>query len=206
MNPTPDERFTELAVQVTSGKATAEEKADLDGILAGDPARRREFAEWEQFAKVVRTIGEDIAVLDAEPVPVPLKLDQEIRAILAKRFGAVPKEAAAPQKPRVLAAKEMEVLLLKILSDRPMDGFHLSSCLRKAGIAPAEGGEGAWYGLLAQLESKGLLEGQWRPSGGRMSKTYHVTDKGDRRLAGIAAGMGSLDQLTQAVLGFDAAG
>lgn len=44
-------------------------------------------------------------------------------------------------------------------------------------------GEGAIYGVLARLESSGLLQGEWRESSTRMVKMYRLTDAGGLRVA-----------------------
>ncbi len=149
--------------------------------------------------KVVQVIA-FMAAVEASPIPVPEKALERLRSAVLRTYGPAAVAAAAP-KP--LSSKEMEVVALRILSEKPMDGFDLAASLRKAGIQSKEGGEGTLYGVLSRLESSGHLEGRWRPRGARMVKTYHLTEKGTGSLRKSSALAGQFESLCQAAMKFD---
>lgn len=99
-----------------------------------------------------------------------------------------------------LAAKEMEALLLKILSEQSLTGYDIASRLEKASIKLKEGGEGVLYGLLAKLESKGCVRGEWRDVGDKMIKIYRTTEKGDGMLRSVKVEAAQLNRWSELVL------
>ena len=86
---------------------------------------------------------------------------------------------------RVLTAKQMEALLLKVLGENSMTGFEIAERLEKANIKLKEGGEGVLYGLLYKLEMAGRLTGEWMERGNEMIKRYRTTEKGAKSLRSL---------------------
>ena len=103
---------------------------------------------------------------------------------------------------RVLTAKQMEALLVKVLGEKSMTGFEIAERLEKANIKPKEGGEGVIYGILAKLETAGCVHGEWRESGDRMIKIYRTTPKGTRSLEGAEDWEAQLNGWSESVLSF----
>ncbi len=200
MNPVSDTRFLDLAMKALAGRCAAEERAELDRILLEEPKRASEFATLEKEHQVVAKVIPFLAAVEAHPVPVPEKALERLRNAVLRKYGPAT-VAAVVLKP--LSSKEMEVVALRILSERPMDGFDFAASLRKAGMKSKEGGEGTLYGALSRLESSGHLEGRWRPRGARMVKTYHLTEKGTGSLRKSSALAGQFESLCQAAMKFD---
>ena len=200
MNQSSDEQFYGLAIKVASGKSMPAEKAELDAILAAEPARNAEFEAVRQNVAFTQSVVPAIYEELIEVPPLPEKYRQRFHQQVAAVFGAPqPVQVAI----KVLSRKEMEALLLKILSERPMDGIDLTRALERTGFRLKEEGEGVIYGLLNRLESSSHLEGRWRERGARMIKTYHVTEKGSGLLQGQKGIAGQLSTWSQAVLAAD---
>lgn len=175
MSTSSDEQFYGLAIKVAAGRSTAAEKAELDAILAAEPSRATEHELVKENTAFAQKIVPQIYEEWVEVPPLP----EEYRQRFLKRVAEVfeqPQATAA--EPKELSAKEMESLILRIISQRPSDGVDLSRSLERAGFRIKGQGEGAIYGILASLESSNELEGRWRESSARMVKTYHLTDKG----------------------------
>jgi DNA-binding PadR family transcriptional regulator len=100
-----------------------------------------------------------------------------------------------------LTEKQMESLVLKLIAEQPADGFELINNLTKARFQIKGAGEGVIYGILAALESGGLVEGRWRESSSKMVKTYHVTEAGTRKLRGQSATVTETQTWANLVLG-----
>jgi DNA-binding PadR family transcriptional regulator len=129
--------------------------------------------------------------LASQEVAVPQRVKDALNVVLSKKY------------PVKLAAKEMESLLLKLVSEKPMDGFEISTRLERSNITLKEGGEGVLYGLLSALESTGSVEGRWRDSSERRIKTYHITDKGIRALQKKPGMDAQLKTWSDSVFAFD---
>ena len=76
-----------------------------------------------------------------------------------------------------------ELLILRLLSRRPMHGYELVQALRTAGSDTLSFGEGCVYPILHRLEAERLLKCQRDTVGGRSRLVYRVTARGERRLA-----------------------
>ena len=200
MKPVSDSRFLDLAMKALAGRCAAEERVELDRILLEEPKRASEFATLEKEHEAVVQVIPFMAAVEAPPIPVPDKALERLRSAVLRTYGPA---AVAAAVPKPLSSKEMEVVALRILSEKPMDGFDLAASLRKAGIQSKEGGEGTLYGVLSRLESSGHLEGRWRPRGARMVKTYHLTEKGTGSLRKSSALAGQFEGLCQAAMKFD---
>lgn len=80
-----------------------------------------------------------------------------------------------------------ELLILSLLSRRPMYGYELVQAIRRSTGGTLEFGEGCVYPILHRLEADGLLGGKRETVGGRSRVVYRVTVKGTKRLAGSTA-------------------
>ena len=200
MNLSTDERFYGLAVKVASERSTPAEKAELDAILASEPARVAQFEEVKENVAFTVRLAPRIYEELIEVPPLAEKYRQRFHQKVAEVFG--PPKAAQPVV-QELTRKQMEALLLKILSERPMDGLDLTRALERTGFRLKDEGEGLIYGILSSLESSSHLEGRWREQGTRMIKTYHITEKGSGLLQRQAGTAGQLSAWSQAVLAFD---
>jgi PadR family transcriptional regulator PadR len=76
-----------------------------------------------------------------------------------------------------------ELLMLRLLSRRPMHGYELVQALRDATSETLAFGEGCVYPILHRLEAEQLLKSQRQQAGGRSRLVYHVTARGEKRLA-----------------------
>lgn len=79
------------------------------------------------------------------------------------------------------------VAVLKLLSDKKMYGYELVEALSAKSSGVLAMGQSTLYPMLYNLESKGLIKGQWQDAGGaetnRKRKYYLITSKGKKRLA-----------------------
>jgi len=76
------------------------------------------------------------------------------------------------------------LVVLEILSRRPMYGYELAEAVRKRSGDVLNLGRGTLYPLLHNLEAKKLIEGQWRQSGSeRRRRYYSITVMGKIKLA-----------------------
>ncbi len=80
-----------------------------------------------------------------------------------------------------------ELLLLELLTRRPMYGYELVQAVRSATGGQLEFGEGCIYPILHRLESQGVLSSDRQSVGGRLRVVYGVTAKGKRQLADTVA-------------------
>jgi DNA-binding PadR family transcriptional regulator len=146
----------------------------------------------EEFDQLLEEAKPDLQAMRRNSPPITPERIEELKNKLEKIHPFV----------RVLTAKQMESLLLKVLAEKSMTGFDIAERLEKANIKLKEGGEGVLYGLLAKLESAGCVHGEWRESGDRMIKIYRSTEKGTGSLreAGVAAA--HLNAWSEAVLSF----
>ncbi len=76
-----------------------------------------------------------------------------------------------------------ELLILRLLSRRPMYGYELVQAIRAATGGRLEFGEGCVYPILHRLEADGVLGSQRQTVGGRSRVVYRVTKTGAERLA-----------------------
>ena len=75
-----------------------------------------------------------------------------------------------------------EMLLLHLLSGRPMYGYELVQAIRASTREALTFGEGCVYPLLHRLEADGLLSSERTEVGGRSRVVYRVTKAGAKRL------------------------
>ena len=89
-----------------------------------------------------------------------------------------------------------EMLILHLLSHKPMYGYELVGAIRSSSAHALEFGEGCVYPILHRLEAEGLLAAAAATVGGRSRITYRVTAKGRR---GLAETVGRWEQIVGAV-------
>jgi PadR family transcriptional regulator PadR len=84
---------------------------------------------------------------------------------------------------RELKRGTLEMILLKLLSEREMYGYQLNATLTERGGKPFEIKEGTLYPVLYRLEDAGLIEARWETQErGNPRKYYRLTNKGTRTL------------------------
>lgn len=76
-----------------------------------------------------------------------------------------------------------ELLLLKMLSTKPMHGYELVQTIRRATGGGLEFGEGCIYPILHRLEADGLVNSRRETVAGRSRVVYRLTAKGTQRLS-----------------------
>jgi PadR family transcriptional regulator, regulatory protein PadR len=81
-----------------------------------------------------------------------------------------------------------ELLILSLLTRRPMYGYELVQAIRRSTGGVLEFGEGCVYPILHRLEADGLLGAKRETVGGRSRVVYRVTAKGSKKLVGSEAG------------------
>ncbi len=80
-----------------------------------------------------------------------------------------------------------ELLLLELLSRRPMYGYELVQAIKDESSGTLEFGEGCIYPLLHKLEARGDLSSRRLDFGGRSRVVYRVTPKGTKQRAASMA-------------------
>ncbi len=76
-----------------------------------------------------------------------------------------------------------ELLILSLLSRRPMYGYELVQTIHRSTNGRLEFGEGCVYPILHRLEAEGLLGRRRETVGGRSRVVYRITAKGSKQLA-----------------------
>lgn len=75
-----------------------------------------------------------------------------------------------------------ELMVLKLLSVRPMYGYELVEAIKRETKGTLAFGEGCIYSLLHLLENKKILSSERKKVHGRSRVIYEVTPKGRKRL------------------------
>lgn len=74
--------------------------------------------------------------------------------------------------------------VMHLLSGREMYGYELVEALSRRSEGALAMGQSTLYPMLYNLESKGLIEAEWREAeSGRERKYYRLTGKGRKQLA-----------------------
>src|SRR5262245_11577739 len=95
-----------------------------------------------------------------------------------------------------------ELLMLRLLSRRPMHGYELVQSLRVATGEALAFGEGCIYPILHRLEAERLLKSHRQTVGGRSRLVYRVTARGEKRLTeSISLWKGVTEAITRAIEG-----
>jgi PadR family transcriptional regulator PadR len=89
-----------------------------------------------------------------------------------------------------------ELLLLSLLSRRPMYGYELVQAIRASTNGTLEFGEGCIYPVLHRLEAEEMLASKRETVAGRSRVIYRVTGKGSKQLA---SSVSTWQQIVQAV-------
>jgi PadR family transcriptional regulator, regulatory protein PadR len=76
-----------------------------------------------------------------------------------------------------------ELLILKLLGQRPMHGYDLVETIKTSSSMQLEFGEGCIYPILHRLEAQNYLTSRRESVSGRSRIIYRVTKKGEKRLA-----------------------
>ena len=74
-----------------------------------------------------------------------------------------------------------ELVVLELLSRRPMYGYELVQAIKDESGGTLEFGEGCIYPLLHKLEARGDLSSRRLDVGGRSRVVYRVTPKGSKQ-------------------------
>lgn len=91
-----------------------------------------------------------------------------------------------------------ELLILSLLSRRPMYGYQLVQAIHASTNGTLEFGEGCVYPILHRLEAEGLLDSTRETVAGRSRVIYRVTAKGSKQLASSVT---TWQQIVQAING-----
>ncbi len=87
---------------------------------------------------------------------------------------------------RELKRGTLEMILLKLLSERPMYGYELVSTLERRGGDQFQLKEGTLYPVLYRLESDGFIEPRWETlERGVPRKYYRLTPSGEKELQSL---------------------
>jgi len=89
-----------------------------------------------------------------------------------------------------------ELLLLSLLSRRPMYGYELVQAIRASTNETLEFGEGCIYPILHRLEADGHLASKREMVAGRSRVVYRITAKGSKQLASTTT---TWKQIVQAI-------
>jgi PadR family transcriptional regulator PadR len=86
-------------------------------------------------------------------------------------------------KPSDLVQGTLDLLLLKILTLEPLNGFAISIRLKQVSGEVLQVSDGSLYPALHKLEQEGWIKAEWRPSeNNRRAKFYSLTRLGRRHL------------------------
>ena len=86
-------------------------------------------------------------------------------------------------KPSDLVQGTLDLLLLKILTLEPLNGFAISVRLRQVSGDVLQVSDGSLYPALHKLEQEGWIKAEWKPSeNNRRAKFYLLTRLGRRHL------------------------
>jgi len=86
-------------------------------------------------------------------------------------------------KPSDLVQGTLDLLLLKILTLEPLNGFAISLRLKQVSGHVLQVSDGSLYPALHKLEQEGWIKAEWRPSeNNRRAKFYSLTRLGRRHL------------------------
>jgi len=94
-----------------------------------------------------------------------------------------------------------ELLVLRLLSERQMYGYQLTTAIYESTGKSLEFAEGVIYPLLHSLEKAGLLKTSRRAVSGRQRVYYALTRKGARRLDQSTADWRRVVSAVESVLG-----
>jgi PadR family transcriptional regulator PadR len=103
---------------------------------------------------------------------------------------------------RELKRGTLEMILLKLLSEKPMYGYELVSTLERRGGQPFQLKEGTLYPVLYRLENAGWIEARWETlERGVPRKYYQLTPAGDEQLKALIADWSEFSSAVQRLIG-----
>jgi PadR family transcriptional regulator PadR len=104
-------------------------------------------------------------------------------------------------RPSALVQGTLDLLLLKILTLEPLNGWDISKRLKQVSGDVLQVSDGSLYPALHKLEQKGWITAEWRPSeNNRRAKFYSLTRLGHTQLEKEAASWTRLSEaITQVV-------
>src|SRR5580692_6667717 len=77
----------------------------------------------------------------------------------------------------------LDLLILKVIALGPAHGYAIAQRLEQVSRGVVQVPEGSLYPALHRLESRGLLDGDWKETEtGREAKFYRLTRKGMKQL------------------------
>ncbi|HEU5217413.1 MAG TPA: PadR family transcriptional regulator [Gemmatimonadales bacterium] len=86
-------------------------------------------------------------------------------------------------RPADLVQGTLDLLILKMLTQEPMNGFAISQRLKQASRDVLQVSDGSLYPSLHKLEQEGWISAEWRQSeNNRRAKFYSLTRQGRRQL------------------------
>src|SRR6185295_12615968 len=94
-----------------------------------------------------------------------------------------------------------ELLVLRLLADKPMYGYEIVSAIRDSTNQLLSFGEGLIYPMLHALEEEGLLATRRTMANGRPRVYYRLTASGKRRLAAATDDWQRVAEAVRMVLG-----
>ncbi len=84
---------------------------------------------------------------------------------------------------RELRRGTLELILLKLLSEKDMYGYQISSTLEERSSHEFKLKEGTLYPVFYRLEDAGYIEARWEtPERGKPRKYYRLTETGEKQL------------------------
>lgn len=109
-------------------------------------------------------------------------------------------------KPPDLVQGTLDLLILKILALRPLNGHAIGKRLRQVSHETLAVSDGSLYPALHKLEHQGLLKATWqRTESNRRAKVYTLSALGRRRLAKETDAWKRLSTAVTDVLGLEPA-
>ena len=128
--------------------------------------------EQQRLEQRLKKIAPLLKEMGGPGIQVPPALTAAVRKAFDEKFAG-----------KELTRAQMRGLMLAVLNEQSSDAADLFRRLSKAGFKLAgASGEGVLFGVLAELESTRLIAGDWRESGSRDVKYYHVTKEGESKL------------------------
>jgi PadR family transcriptional regulator PadR len=105
---------------------------------------------------------------------------------------------------RELKRGTLEMILLKLLSERPMYGYELVSTLEKRLGQQFQTKEGTLYPVLYRLENAGWVEAKWETvERGVPRKYYTLTSAGSTQLEAFIREWGAFASTVNRLLGLE---
>ncbi len=100
-------------------------------------------------------------------------------------------------KPNDLVQGTLDLLVLKILDLRPMNGWSIGQHLKQLSSDVLQVSDGSLYPALHKLEQEGWIQSEWRQSeNNRRAKFYSLTRAGKKQLQ---VESGNWDRLSGAI-------